>query len=1060
MARLYRVVDVVQDLLDGDIVERGLVEGGSSCVEMEAREEHERPAMNGRSIAELGQLRAVSRGENVHRDVLQDGEIHAPAHVHAGRDFGDLADRPRRRVIRWLSVREARHVHVEKFEDLVHATNFGDPVNQRSLQGVRKCRAERISFERLRQCLLPDFLCYRFAMPNQTPKSALLIDGNALIHRAWHAIFTSLTAPDGRNVTAVYGIASMLLNLLKHTDPDVFVVAWDRPEPTYRHEAEPEYKSGRQEQPDAFYEQFPMVHEIFEAFGAVNVDLPKYEADDILATLAKSLAAKGTEVTILTSDRDMWQTIAPKVRILMPKQGLKDPVVFDEKMLKDVTGLTPSQIVDFKAMRGDSSDNLKGIPGIGEKGATELLLKFGTLKGILKAAHDPKSDLTDSLRKKLIEGEDAAKKTLHLVTLIEDAPITQKISDLTRTPRNTERLHELFLTYGFKSLIPRLTASSTNEEATEKKVEKKTKKVTKSKNVSQLPVPEMPAADILRDASVLSAFLKTDSLIVLPLDVAQGSLFAETPALALGTENRTVVLTTTLLQDSKAKKILGDVLADSKVKKIGHGLKVAWHWCVERGMNLDGIDFDTQIAAELLSTGEGGNDLPSQAASKLGIMISGNDPVMRVDAIRRLAIELRADLKTEQLTHIWERFERPLIPVLGKMEQRGILIDRSYFKKLAEEFRIVRARLEEEMVQLAGESFNPASPNQLAHILFDVLKLSTKGIKRGKTGFSTAAPELEKLEGTHAIISKVSEYREVAKLLSTYVETLPEQTDSEGRVHTTFNQIGAATGRMSSTNPNLQNIPIRTELGRKIRAGFVSSKGHLLLSCDYSQIELRVIAALSKDKKMLEAFEKNVDIHTATAAAIWHIGLEDVTKDQRRAAKAINFGIIYGQGPQGLAKAAGVPYAEAKMFIEEYFHVYSGIREYLDGTKELAHAQGYVETLFGRKRPIPDINSPMPQFRAAAERMAINMPVQGTATGDLIKLALIALDEALPKKHPNVKMLLQVHDEIVFEVPEKEVEAVSKTVKDIMEQVEKIGVPLVVDAKTGKDWDEMEKVTE
>lgn len=895
-------------------------------------------------------------------------------------------------------------------------------------------------------------------MPNSAPKSALLIDGNALIHRAWHAIFTSLTAPDGRNVTAVYGIASMLLNLLKHTNPDVFVVAWDRAEPTYRHEAEPEYKAGRQEQPDEFYAQFPLVHEIFEAFGAKNIDLAKYEADDILATLAKTLASKGTEVTILTSDRDMWQVIGPKIRILMPKQGLKEPVVFDEKMLKDVTGLTPSQIVDFKAMRGDSSDNLKGIPGIGEKTATDLLLRFGTLKGILKAAHDSKSDLTDSIRKKLVEGEDAAKKTLHLVTLMEDAPLKEKISDLARTSTNTERLHELFLTYGFKSLMGRLGSSSTKEEGVTEKTEKRTKKVVKSKNVSQLPAPEMAVADVLRDAASLSSFLKTDSLIVLPLEVAQGSLFAEIPALALGTDDRTVVLTTTLLQDPKAQNILAEVFANPKIKKIGHGLKIAWHWGTARGMNLEGIDFDTQIAAELLSTGEGGNDLPSQAASKLGLMVSENDPVARVEAIRQLAVQLRKDLAEEKLTHIWERFERPLIPVLGRMEARGILIDRSYLKKLAEEFRIVRARLEEEMVKLAGVPFNPASPTQLAQVLFETLRLPTKGIKRGKTGFSTAAPELEKLEGAHPIIAKISEYREVAKLLSTYVETLPEQTDSEGRVHTTFNQIGAATGRMSSTNPNLQNIPIRTELGRKIRAGFVASKGHVLLSCDYSQIELRVIAALAKDKRMLEAFEKNLDIHTATAAAIWHVPLESVSKDQRRAAKTINFGVIYGQGSHALARGAGVSVAEAKMFIEEYFHVYSGIREYLDTTKALAHAQGYVETLFGRKRPIPDINSPMPQFRAAAERMAINMPVQGTATGDLIKLALIALDEELPQKHPRVNMLLQVHDEIVFEVPEKEVDAVAKSVKEIMEYVEKIGVPLVVDAKEGRNWDEMRKV--
>ncbi len=342
--------------------------------------------------------------------------------------------------------------------------------------------------------------------------------------------------------------------------------------------------------------------------------------------------------------------------------------------------------------------------------------------------------------------------------------------------------------------------------------------------------------------------------------------------------------------------------------------------------------------------------------------------------------------------------------------------------------------------------------------MFDTLQISIKGIKRGKTGFSTAAAELEKLEGAHPIIEKISEYREVSKLLSTYVDALPSLADADGRIHTTFNQALTSTGRLSSSNPNLQNIPIRTELGRKIRRGFIASPGYQLLSCDYSQIELRVIAALSHDKKMLEAFEHGLDIHTATAAAINGIELEDVTKDQRRAAKAINFGIIYGQGPHGLAKNAGISYEEARHFIDEYFQVYSGIREYLDQTKALAHARGYVETLFGRRRPIPEINSPIQQVRAAAERMAINMPVQGTATGDLIKLALIQLAEKLPQISPTAQILLQVHDEVVFEVVEDEVEIVARSVTEIMENVEKIGCPILVEAKAGKNWEEMRKI--
>lgn len=588
----------------------------------------------------------------------------------------------------------------------------------------------------------------------------------------------------------------------------------------------------------------------------------------------------------------------------------------------------------------------------------------------------------------------------------------------------------------------------------------KMEKKSKASSLKRATVSNVEHLSI-KSAKDLGNFLEgVNELIVHPLTVAQASLFADMPELALGTLTHSALVTRTVLQDVDVAKLLSAVLKDRGVHKVGHGLKNVWHWCRTRGWDLEGIDLDTEIAAYLIAAGVTGYELDEVAAAELGLMFADGDerPFQEVDAIRALAEKQRGELKEQRLEAVQNRFELPLIPVLGVMEDHGILIDRPYFATLVEDFRIEKARLEKEMISLGGEEFNPASPSQLAHVLFDSLKISTKGIKRGKTGFSTAASELEKLEGTHPIIEKIGEYREVSKLLSTYVETLPGLADKDGRIHTTFNQTIAATGRLSSTNPNLQNIPIRTELGRKIRRGFIAEPGYVLLSCDYSQIELRVIAALAKDKKMLEAFEKGLDIHTATAAAIWHVSLENVTKDQRRAAKAINFGIIYGQGPQGLSKAAGVPYEEAKRFIAEYFHVYSGVREYLDQTKALAHKDGYVETLFGRRRPIPEINSPLPQLRAAAERMAINMPVQGTATGDLVKLALIDIAKILPEISPKSRLLLQVHDEVVLEVPEKEVKKVAEAVQEIMENVEKIGVPIVVDAKSGRNWEEMKGV--
>jgi DNA polymerase-1 len=552
---------------------------------------------------------------------------------------------------------------------------------------------------------------------------------------------------------------------------------------------------------------------------------------------------------------------------------------------------------------------------------------------------------------------------------------------------------------------------------------------------------------------------KEKTLIVRPVESSQSSLFADTPALVLGSDEMSFVVSSSRLKEKKFASELSLILSDKDIQKVGHGLKGVWHWARSHGFELDGLRFDTEIAAYIASGAEGDYDLPSLAEERLNIVIPDSDEkaLIEIDAIRRLKPILENELKEKNLGTFNNRFETPLIGVLANMEAQGILIDRTYFKSLTDDFRKEKARLEKEMEKSAGEPFNPASPQQLARVLFDVLKISSKGIKRGKTGISTAAAELEKLEGLHPMIAMVGEYREVAKLLSTYVEALPALTDKDGRVHTTYNQALTATGRLSSSNPNLQNIPIRTELGRKIRKGFIAKKGFRLLSCDYSQIELRVVAALAHDKKMIEAFVRGLDIHTATAAAIWDIPLEKVTKDQRRSAKAINFGIIYGQGPVGLSKSAGISFDEAKRFIDEYFHVYSGVHEYLDQTKALARARGYVETLFGRRRNLPEINSPMPQFRSGAERMAINMPVQGTSA-DLIKLAMIEIHRVLSKISTETRMLLQVHDELVFEVPEHDVASVAEEIVDIMQSIEKIGVPIVVDAKQGKNWDEMEAV--
>jgi DNA polymerase I len=897
---------------------------------------------------------------------------------------------------------------------------------------------------------------------------AILVDGNALIHRGWHAL-PPMTDPQGHMVQAVYGMASVLMKLLPMTHPAYFAVCWDTPEPTYRHTAEPAYKAQRVEQPQEFYDQFPGAKQMVEALGGRNVELPGYEADDLLATLATKLAQEGIEVTIVTSDRDVWQLIGPRIEVMAFKKGVTETMTYTPESLAEVTGgLTPAQIIDFKAMCGDASDNLKGVPGIGEKTATDLLLKYGTLEKIFEAAHDAQSDLSPAIRKKLLEGEAAGRATQHLVRLVSDAPVAETVQDLKRSEVAIEDVKKVFLTFGFQSLVARLDGTSSKKEkkvVKEEKEEAPTLKKRKGKT-TQIAVKELETGvkrQTLTTEKEALAFLRevdtTAGIVVRPIMATQGSLFAENVGLVLGFADATVMIPRTVYQKSAVKEQLAKLLQDPSTKIMGHDLKAAWHWCRKEDLEMLPNGFDTEIVAFVLAAGEGGYALEPLAAAKLGRFLPEGDmrPLAEAEVIRALAEKLEQELQVDHLDRVYERFERPLISILGAMEEQGVTIHVPYFKELAHDFRAQKELLEKEMNELAGEVFNPGSPSQLAHILFEVLKIPSKGIKRGKTGFSTAASELEKLEGQHLIVEKIGMYREVAKLLSTYVEALPALADAQGRVHTTYHQSGAATGRLSSTDPNLQNIPIRTEIGRKIRRGFVAEKGWSLVSCDYSQIQLRIVAALAKDEKMLSAFRQGIDVHTATAANIWKVPLSEVTVDQRRAAKTINFGVLYGQGPVALSKGAGISFAEAKEFIKKYFEVYSGVREYLETIRALAHAQGYVETLFGRRRPIPDIDSPLPMLRAAAERMAANMPIQGTEA-DLMKLGLISVAQHLPSLSTKARLLLTVHDELVLEVPEDEVKDLAPKIIDLMQSVTDIGCPIVVEAKAGPNWEDMKKI--
>lgn len=894
--------------------------------------------------------------------------------------------------------------------------------------------------------------CHAIAM-----KRLYILDANALLHRSWHAI-RPLTNPKGQVVNCVYGMLMSVMKLLNEQKPEAFVACWDTKAPTFRHEAYEAYKANREHKEEELYEQIPWIKDGLALLGVESLEKDGYEADDLIGTFAERARKEGWDVTIVTGDRDALQLVCPGISVMAFVKGVTETKLYDENAVKEEYGLTPEQFLEYKAMRGDPSDNIPGIRGIGDVGATDLLQKFGDLKHIFLAAHDEASGLSKGTREKLLTAEKDMPAILSLVTIEKHVPITWSAT-AGIFPKDKEGLQTFLAANGFKTLLDKIPGVYVKKEKNTKTIsapveEASSEIATSLKQIALIEEFVETATDV---KNALDTLRTSYDVVVRIVRVAQGSLFGnEAGGIVLADEHTAFVFSGSCIKSSR--KTLQAFFADSGILFVAHDAKEEMKLMEGHGLIVSRWSFDTMLAGYVLGAGERNHDLPTIGSTFCSVHLEQESgPLLEASVIRCCVKPLRAALEKESLLPILERFELPLVPVLREMERVGILINREYLRILSKEMSKTKKEIEAKMIQAGGMEFNPGSPSQLAEILFVKLGLPTKGIKKGKTGFSTAANELEKLRGTHPIIEMIEEYRELSKLLSTYIDVLPDLADAEGRIHTTYNQAITATGRLSSTEPNLQNIPIRTEVGRKIRRAFMAKPGFKLVSCDYSQIELRLVAALAKDKEMLQAFERGEDIHTATAASIWKIALTDVTKEQRRIAKAINFGLIFGQGPQGLAQTAGITFKEAREFIDRYFEVYTGIKAYMVETKASAHKLGYVETLFGRRRYIPEIESTLPMLRAQAERMAINMPVQGT-DADLMKLAMIKLSTELPTFSPDSRVLLQVHDELVLEVPDKEVARVSAFVCEMMERVEDVGVPIRVESKFGDNWDEMKSV--
>ncbi|WP_114569996.1 DNA polymerase I [Exiguobacterium flavidum] len=857
-------------------------------------------------------------------------------------------------------------------------------------------------------------------------KKLLLIDGNSLTYRAFFAL-PPMTDAQGRNTNAAYGFTMMLLKLLEEEKPTHMLVAFDASKETFRHDVYQEYKGSREKTPSELREQFPIVRDICEALGIQMMELDRYEADDLIGTLAQTMPAD--KVRVVTGDKDLLQLVTPHIDVLITKRGITDVQCMTEELFAEIYGgLKPIQMIDLKGLMGDKSDNIPGVPGIGEKTAVKLIASYGSVEGV----YDHVDELKGKQKEKIVENEHLARLSKELATIKCDVPIEATIDDLEIADVDTQVPYSLFQSLGFKSL--------TNKFAP----------VVKEEDKEELNVKTVTSMPDIKDAVLIVEQLREDYM---EEDIV---------GIAMAVEDTIYVASPELIKDPAFKAWI-----ESDAKKICLDAKQAAFALRKHGMLLKSYE-DLLLAGYLLNL-SGGTTLDS-IAGHYALMAPNEESVFGKGAkravpsddlmhaylaekarmVERLFPKVVEELKANQQLELYETLERPLSGVLADMEWLGIKVDVSTLQEMQEDLKVRLTNLESEIHELAGEAFNINSPKQLGVILFERLELPV--MKKTKTGYSTAADVLEKLSPLHPIIEKIMLYRELGKLQSTYVEGLQKVIKEDGKIHTRFAQTIAQTGRLSSVNPNLQNIPIRLEEGRKIRKAFVPSEpGWSLYAADYSQIELRVMADMSKDETLVDAFRHGADIHTRTASNVFGVSPEEVTSAMRRQAKAVNFGIIYGISDYGLSQNLNISRKEAQSFIDRYFELFPQIKEFMDAAIEKARANGFVETLMNRRRNIPDINSKNFNLRGFAERTAINTPIQGSAA-DIIKKAMLDVHAALQEAGLKSRLLLQVHDELIFEGPDEELDQLKSLVKKAMEETVELSVPLRVDGDAGKSW--------
>jgi len=835
----------------------------------------------------------------------------------------------------------------------------------------------------------------------------VIIDGKSVFYRGYYAM-PNLSTKDGTPTGGVYGFAVMALEVIKRLKPNYVVVAWDMRHTNIRKRRElyPAYKGNRKPAPEDFYDQVEVLRQLLESLGWPLYEMDDYEADDIMGAFARQAQKKDIESFLVTSDLDVLQLVNSHTHIYTLKKGLSNIELFDVAHFEEKYGVGAHQWVDVKALKGDSSDNIPGVAGVGEKTALELIAKYDDLDGVYKHL----DDLKPALRTKLEKDKKIAYLSKELVTLYVDAPITldfekAKLHDGV-TPEFVATLRRL----EFRNLLHQVESQMSMEGLLP----------PEEPEVALQPAKEVKTVEVSSDKPRVVALNPEGTHLWVSVDPKE---FAVVPL------------------DEATSYVNGPV--------VGHNLKPLYRALLAGAVQTDGhVAHDTRIGAFLLNS----LDRSLELSDLVNQTIAPEDGGLVVAAIWQCYQNQQKEF--EKLPHIAKlahELDFPMIFLLAKMEHRGILLDSAYLAKMSDEFTDKIAAIEKQIYKEAGQDFNISSPAQLGMILYEKLGLPTAGVKKGKTGYSTGAAELDKLRGLHPVIDLITEYREYTKLKSTYIDALPKLVDANGKLHTTFTLDVAATGRLSSLNPNLQNIPTRTNLGQAIRTAFVPAKGNVFVSADYSQFELRLAAYMAHDEHMIEEFNKGMDIHTATASQLYSVPIEQVTKDMRRHAKTVNFAVLYGMSPFGLSQATGMNLDQAKKFIERYFEVRKPVADYIQKTLHKALQEGYVETIFGRRRPTPDLKSSNFAVREAAKRAAMNMPIQGTEA-DLMKKAMLKVEDAIGDLGEQI---LQIHDSILIETPKENADKVAEILKKTMESIHPLSVKLVADVKEGTNWGEL-----